>query len=259
MTLGFVGTGTISAAVVHGLQSASWDANIVVSPRNAEIARGLAERYPKVRVASGNQRVVDDCGTVILAIRPQIAHEVITSLKFRPDHHIISLIPAVSLKYLQSVTAPSAEVTRAVPLPSASYRQGPTVLYPPTPAVKELFDQVGTAIPLESEDEFDAFTTATATLSSYFGFAETIASWLVQQGISYDKAHIYVGQMLRGLSAATVAMPDLSFDKLAEEHQTHGGLNEQVYNAITTGRKFVELQRAMDGVLQRLIAGKAGK
>jgi pyrroline-5-carboxylate reductase len=54
-------------------------------------------------------------------------------------------------------------------------------------------------------------------------------------------------------------MPDLSFDNLAEEHQTRGGLNEQVFNAITTDRKFVELQRAMDGVLQRLIAGKAAR
>jgi pyrroline-5-carboxylate reductase len=259
MTLGFVGTGTISAAVVHGLQSAKSDVDIVVSPRNVEIARGLAERYRKVRVASSNQQVVDESDTVVLAIRPQIAHEVITSLKWGPHHHIISLIPAVSLKYLQSVTAPSAGVTRAVPLPSATYRQAPTVIYPPTPAVKEIFDQVGTAIPLESEDEFDAFTTATATLSSYFGFAATITSWLVRQNISYDKAHIYVGQMLRGLSAATLAMPDLTFDKLAEEHQTRGGLNEQVFNAITTDRKFVELQRAMDGVLQRLIAGKAAR
>src|SRR5580698_10245509 len=149
MTLGFLGTGTISAALVHGLQSASSDIDIVVSPRNAEIARGLAERYSKVRVASDNQQVADESSTVILAIRPQIAHEVVTSLKFRPDHQIISLIPAVSLKYLQSVTAPAAEVTRAVPLPSAAYRQAPIVLYPPTPAVKELFDQVGTAIPLE--------------------------------------------------------------------------------------------------------------
>jgi len=259
MTLGFVGTGTISAAVVHGLQSAKSDADILVSPRNAVMARDLAERYLKVHVASSNQQVVDESDTVVLAIRPQIAHDVITSLKWGPHHHIISLIPAVSLKYLQSVTAPSAGVTRAVPLPSATYRQAPTVLYPPTLAVKELFDQVGTAIPLESEDEFDAFTTATATLSSYFGFAETIASWLVQRGVAYEKAHIYVGQMLRGLSAATLAMPDLSFDKLAEEHQTRGGLNERVFNAITTDRKFVELQRAMDGVLHRLIAGKAAR
>jgi pyrroline-5-carboxylate reductase len=259
MTLGFLGTGTISAAVVHGLQSAASDVDIVLSPRNAEIARGLAERYPKVRVASSNQQVVDESDTVILAIRPQIAHEVVTSLKFRRDHHIISLIPAVSLNYLRSVTAPSAEVTRAVPLPSATYRQAPIVLYPPTPAVKQLFDQIGTVIPLDNEDEFDAFTTVTATMSSYCAFAGTIASWLVQQGISYDKARIYVAKMLSGLSAATLAMPDLSFEKLAEHHQTPGGINEQIYKAVTTDGKFVDLDRALDAVLERILAGKAKK
>ena len=259
MTLGFLGTGTISAAVVHGLQAASSDVDIVVSPRNADTARSLAERYPKVRVASSNQQVLDASDTVILAIRPQIAHDVITALKFRQDHRVISLIPAVSLHYLRSVTAPSAEVTRAVPLPSATYRQAPIVLYPPTPAVKSLFDQIGTTIPLENESEFDAFTTVTATMSSYCAFADTIASWLVKQGISPQTSRIYVAQMLRGLSAATLAMPDLSFQELADHHQTPGGINEQVYQAVTTGGKFIELDRALDAVLQRILAGKAKK
>jgi pyrroline-5-carboxylate reductase len=257
MKLGFLGTGTISAAIVEGLQASSQSFKIVVSPRNADIARQLAERFANVRVAASNQAVLDASDTVVLAVRPQIAHEVLTSLHFRPDHHVISLIPSVSLDYLRSVTAPSHEVTRAVPLPSAAYRQAPVVIYPPNPVVKALFDQVGMAIELANEEEFDAFTTASAIMSSYFGFAETTARWLEGQGVPYGKARAYVGQMLRGLSAATLVAPDLSFDRLAEEHQTRGGLNEQVYKTVAVDGKFVELERGLDAVLQRLIAGKS--
>jgi len=63
-----------------------------LSPRNEEIAAELAARYPDVRIASDNQAVLDECDTVMLAVRPQIAHEVLPQLRFRREHHLISLI-----------------------------------------------------------------------------------------------------------------------------------------------------------------------
>jgi pyrroline-5-carboxylate reductase len=61
--------------------------------------------------------------------------------------------------------------------------------------------------------------------------------------------------MLRGLAATSQAMPDRSFSVLADEHQTPGGLNEQVLQSITRDGSFVELDRALDTVLKRLQAG----
>ncbi|ADV83586.1 pyrroline-5-carboxylate reductase [Terriglobus saanensis] len=256
MKLGFIGTGTIAAAIVKGLQASPAKCPVFLSPRNVEIARRLAERYANAQIAATNQAVLDASDTVILAVRPQIAHEVLTSLRFRPDHHVVSLIAAVSLKYLQSVTAPASIVTRAVPLPAVAYRQAPTAMYPPNPTIKALFDELGIVIELESEAEFDAFTTATSIMSTYFGFADTTASWMEHQGVAPQKAHAFVGQMLRGLAAATTVAPDRTFAQMVEDHQTPGGLNEQVFRALLPDGRLVELDRALDGVLARLIAGK---
>jgi pyrroline-5-carboxylate reductase len=144
-------------------------------------------------------------------------------------------------------------VTRAVPLPSVALRQGPTALYPPSQPIKALFNALGTAIELDDEDEFDAF--ATATMASFFSFASTVSLWMTRNGVATEHARTYVGAMLRGLAETSLATPGRDFAALAREHQTPGGLNEQVLKLITRDGSFVELDRALDAVLKRLRAG----
>ena len=256
MTLGIIGVGTIAAAVVEGLQSTSARCPIVLSPRNEQRASLLASKFAEVQVAPTNQAVLDASEIVVIAVRPQIAHAVLSELRFRPDHRVVSLIPAVTLDYLRAITAPARSVTRAVPLPSAARGQSPTSMYPPDPSLKALFEKLGVVIELDREEEFEAFTTATAIMSSYFRFAETVVAWMQREGVSGAKAHAFVNQMLLGLAGAAAASPQSSFADLTEEHQTHGGLNEQVLQSITTAGVFTELEHALDGVLARLVAGR---
>lgn len=256
MTLGFIGVGAIAAAIVEGLQSTPARGPIVLSPRNVQVAARLATQFAEVRVAPTNQAVLDASDLVIIAVRPQIAHEVLSELRFRPEHRVVSLIPAVTLDYLRAIAAPASAVTRAVPLPSAAFRQSPTAMYPTYPSVEALFNELGTVIEIDREEEFEAFTTSTAIMSSYFGFAGTVAGWMRRQGVPEPKAHAFVNQMLQGLTAAAAASPQSSFRELAEEHQTQGGLNQQVLQSITAAGVFTELERALDGVLARLVAGR---
>jgi pyrroline-5-carboxylate reductase len=87
MKLGFVGTGAITSAIVTGLNASDAGRDsILVSPRNAEVAAALTAKFPNVAVAESNQAVLDGSDVVILAIRPQVTVEVLSDLKFRPDH-----------------------------------------------------------------------------------------------------------------------------------------------------------------------------
>jgi pyrroline-5-carboxylate reductase len=76
------------------------------------------------------------------------------------------------------------------------------------------------------EDKYGAHNSA--IMSSYFGFAGTVVAWMQREGVSEAKAHAFVNQILLGLAGAAAASPESSFAELTEEHQTHGGLNEQV-------------------------------
>jgi pyrroline-5-carboxylate reductase len=252
MRLGFVGCGTITSSMVTGLCSAGSAGPITVSPRNAQIAAGLASRFANVQIARSNQAVLDACDVVVLAVRPQIASDVLSELRFHADHHVVSVIATLPLEYIRSVTAPATLVTRAVPLPSVALRQGPTAIHPPGQTIKALFDALGTAIELDHESEFDAFAAATAVMASYFGFASTVSDWMTRNGVASEHARTYVGQMMGGLTATALAAPDRSFRALAEEHQTRGGLNEQVLQLITRDGSFAALDRALDAVLKRV-------
>jgi pyrroline-5-carboxylate reductase len=253
--LGFVGTGTIAAAIIEGLCLTRPDQPIIVSPRSADIGAALAARYRNVTVAASNQAVLDAADVVVLAVRPQVADEVLAGLAFRPGHRVISLIATVTLDYLRTATAPADTVTRAVPLPSVARRQGPTAIFPPDPLAQPLFDALGKAIVLEDEAEFDVFTAATAVMASYFAFAHTVAGWMEDEGIDAARSRAYVGQMFEGLAHAPA---DRSFANLADEYQTRGGLNEQVVREVTSDGRFAELDSALDAILVRLRGSKAG-
>ena len=254
MRLGFIGCGTITAAIITGLDAAGHGEAIAVSPRNAQVAAGLARRFANVTVAVSNQAVLDACDVAILAVRPQILAQVLEELRFRADHQVISLVAATSLASLRAGTAPASAVTRAVPMPMVARRQGPTAIHAATPAAKRLFDALGSTIELSDETCFDAFTAETALMATYFRFLETAVKWLSEQGVPLEQADRYVRQLFWGLAGTALASAQRSLGELADEHQTRGGLNEQVRAHMEGKGMFIELAKALDAVQARLRA-----
>ncbi|KSV75393.1 pyrroline-5-carboxylate reductase [Sinorhizobium sp. Sb3] len=255
MKLGFIGTGALSSAIVTGLKSLPGETTpVVLSPRNEEIAAGLAARFPDVRVAADNQAVLDDCDTVMLAVRPQIAREVLPLLRFRPDHHVVSLIATFSCNEIAAMVGPVKRVTKALPMPMIAIRQGPTIIFPPDPEMAAFFGRLGKAIEVESESEFDVLSVATATYASYFKYLETIHGWLKDNGVEDAKGRDYVASLFAALGQAPATTPDASFAHLAEDYATRGGINEQVLRELTEHGTFERFKESLGGIHRRITA-----
>jgi pyrroline-5-carboxylate reductase len=255
MKLGFIGTGSLTAAIVTGLKAfADNPSPIVVSPRNESTAARLASRFADVRVAADNQAVLDECDTVMLAVRPQIARDVLSLLRFRPDHHVISLIATVSREDIAALTAPGGHVVKALPMPMIAHGLGATIIYPPDRKAAALFGTVGNAIEVESAAEFDAMSVTTATFASYFKYLDTIHAWLKQHGVPEARARDYVASLFRALGDAPINQPAVAFMHMAEEeYATRGGLNEQVLRELTSRGVFEALRESMDGIHRRIV------
>lgn len=253
MRLGFVGTGAITSAIVTGLNAAGTASDtILVSPRNAEAAAALAAKFPNVTVAASNQAVLDGSDVVMLAVRPQIATEVLSELKFRADHRIISLMAITPLDTVAELVAPATRIARAVPIPTVADRRGPTPIYPPDPVVAEIFNRLGTAIEATSADQFSVYSTATATMAPYFTMAEEIAAWLTRHGVPAADARRFVATAFQGLGNIAVATPQHSLAALAGEFATRGGINEQVVAHMKARGAFDALSEGLDAVLARM-------
>ena len=253
MQLGFVGTGEITSSVVTGLCSfGTTPHSIRLSPRNAAVARELSNRFEGISVAASNQEALDHSETIVIAVRPAAARGVLSELRFGRDHQIISVVSGLSLLTLSRLVAPATRIARAVPLPSAARRLSPTAVCPADPGALDLFAELGTVFPVETEREFDAICATTATIASYFAFVERIVSWLTQQGIPESKARDYIGRLFFGLTTTAVEAPERSFQSFAANHATAGGINEQFLKHLVERGLLTGVSEALDAVLNRI-------
>jgi pyrroline-5-carboxylate reductase len=255
--VGFIGVGTIAEALITGMcAEGEQRASFLLSPRNADIAKRLAERFSFIKVAADNQAVVDKSDIVFLAVRPQVAVDVLGSLKFRPEQHIVSLIATFDMARLRALVAPAGTIARAAPLPGIARRVGPLTLYPPVPEIAGLLEGLGQLIQLQKESDLEAFWAVTGLMSTYFGFLDEIAGWLARQNLEEAQIRPFVAAMFEALAAMTAERPHDGFDRLALEHTTAGGLNEQAYRELKAAGWTTLVSQALD-LIQARILGRA--
>jgi pyrroline-5-carboxylate reductase len=250
--IGFIGTGSITEAVVTGLaQGAGSMPEVWLSPRNAEVAARLKQQFSFVRVGSDNQDVADNCDVLCLAVLPQVAKEVLTAIRFRPAHHILSFIATLNHTHLGELVPGVSKITRLAPLPMVAQLSGPTIIFPTDDIARELFAPLGEAICVESEVEFDALFGATALMASYFSMLENYAQWLVSKDVPYESAKDFLGTFYQGLTGIARGSSE-SFAALAAACSTKGGLNEQVASDLAR-EGFPDMsRRAIERVYQRI-------
>ena len=252
MTLGFVGTGAITEAIVTGLSAEGGLAPAIrLSPRNATVAAGLATRFVNVSVSASNQAVLDECGTVVLAIRPQVAEQVLTALRFAPEHIVISLVAGYSSSRIAELVKPASGIWRAIPLPAVAQRRSPVAVYPPGGAAAELFAPLGQVYGIEIEAHLNALSTATSTMAAYFAIIGHTAAWVAGQGLPEQQARAYVAQLFAGLAGTGLESSDRSAAELSAAHATPGGLNEQFLRHLTREGVFDVLTEGLESVHRR--------
>jgi pyrroline-5-carboxylate reductase len=251
MAYGVLGVGAIGAAIVTGLCENVDDApRVVLSPRNAEIAAGLAQRFPSVDVAVDNQAVVDGAPVVIVCVRPQVAQTVLAELRFPADQVVVSAMAGVPVTTLERLVAPATDITRVIPLPSVARRDGITPVHPPNATATALFDRLGETVEIADGKAFEAFSASTATIAAHFAYLNAVAAWLEAQEIPPPAATRYVASMFAGLAEATRSGE--RFEQLAREHATAGGINEQFLNELEQRGTFEHVSRGLQRVLDRL-------
>ncbi|MBY5312785.1 pyrroline-5-carboxylate reductase [Rhizobium leguminosarum] len=252
-SIGFVGTGAITEAMVRGLLTEpAYASEIHVSPRSAHIAATLADEFAAVRIAKDNQDVVERSGMVFLAIRPQVAEEVVRALSFRDGQMVVSLVAATERQALSEWIGADVHLVQAIPLPFVAGRQGVTAIYPPDTAVAALFDTLGTAVQCQSRKEYDLLAAASAMMSTYFGIMEQVAVWLERSGLEKATGQAYIAPLFASLAQKANSPGNEPFSALSREFATKGGLNEQVFSDFEKKGGLAALAAALDGVLARI-------
>lgn len=252
MTVGFIGTGKITTALVTGFATRSiTPRKIIVSPRNAERAAALSQQFSMVEIATDNQAVIDATDVIFLALRPETAEAVLSGLEFRENLPVISLMPTVPLSLLKPMIHPTATISRAVPLPSAAKGFGPVLLFAPHPVSQLLIGAIGDAVEVESEEILHGLWTVNGMISPVFDMMAEMAGWARAQGVPESLARLYTARFVETIAKTAVVEPDVSFAQHSHDAATPGGLNEQTSRMLAEAQAWRVWTDALNAVRKR--------
>jgi pyrroline-5-carboxylate reductase len=251
-TYGVLGVGSLATFIVTGLCEGVADPpEVVLSPRNGETAARLAAAYPTVTVAADNQAVLDAADVVLVLLRRQHA-DALLDLAWRPDHVVVSAVAGLPVSRLAEMVAPAVEVARAAAMPAVSTRSSRTPVHPPVPAVLALFERLGGAMPVESDDEFEAIFTSMGTVVPFFEYLKVLAAFLSGHGVDPDDAQRLVAATFLGTLGQLAAQEQPDFAEIIRENAPPGGGNEQLTNLMREEGVFEGMGRAIEEVHRRL-------
>lgn len=260
-TIGVIGVGEIASAMVEGLSAGTaatengggpeTGLRFVLSPRNAERARHLADTIETAEVAESNQEVVDRSDLIVLAVLPQQAAGVLGALDIPAEKTLVSAVAGIPTDELSALLPHDPEIVRIIPLPAVRERKGVTAMFPADGDVEALLDLLGGSVTAADETKFSTLSAVTATMSAHFAFLQTITAWLVDRGWGQADADHFIRGQFVGLGT-TLDQSEAPLADLVAAHETPGGLNEQVNRDWMDDTNRANLAAALDRVFIRV-------
>ena len=253
MKLGFIGTGKIASSVITGICGSSIKySKICISSRNSKIAKGLKKRFKRISIERDNQKIVDSCNWVFLALTPTVGKKIIKDLKFKSSQIVISFISTITIPQLKEMIKVKADIVRAIPLPPISLKKGPVPICPPNKKVKNFFNKIGSTIEIKNEKLSTNFWATSGMMASYYEMLKVMSEWLIKKGIKREDTQKYITSLFLALSEDAVVNSKKDLKHLVKESQTPKGLNEQGLKEMKKQGVYKSVVSSLNKIYKRL-------
>lgn len=206
--IGIIGLGRMGRCLAKGLIESGAVAakDISFTCRSAATADKVKNEFPVV-LAKSNKELVETCSTVILAVKPQTAADVLEEIgpKFTPAHTLISIVASVSLDQIGEFLNKAVPVIRAMPNTPAFVREGITAACVNSVGgdkdwdrAKRVFTSVGRLVRVE-ESQMDAVTGLSGCGPAYiFVVLESLTEAGIKVGLPRELASELASQTVLG-------------------------------------------------------------
>ena len=253
MNLGFIGTGKITSSVVAGIcQSTIRYNRIYISSRNSKISKKLKKKFKRIIVEKDNQKILDNCSWIFLAVTPNVGEKIIKDLKFKTNQKIISFISTITISELKRMVKVKADIIRAIPLPPISLKKGPVPICPPNKKVKNFFNKIGSTVEIRNEKLSINFWSTSGMMASYYELLKIMSEWLTKRGVKRSDAQKYITNLFLALSEDAVVNSKKELKYLVKESQTPKGLNEQGLKEMNKKGVYKSVINTLNSIHKRL-------
>ncbi len=249
-TLGILGTGQLAVHIVDGLARSRSKFDIVVSPRNAQVAAKLATDHG-VTVARDTQKLVDQAKMVLVCLPANSGTDILSELTFRPGQHVCSAMAGVDQETIAKAVAPATASVSMMPGAANAIGRGPCLLYPNDPEWRAVFNDLGRVIPCHTQRDFDVAAVFGAFSGASFVFMQRVALWFTDQGLPGDAARQLVAETTAG-NAAVLEQSLQDWDQVVTSVATPGGITEELVRHLEQANALAAWPKGLDVVLERL-------
>ena len=254
--IAFIGGGNMAYALIKGLVNSQPDCVITV----ADPFPAARERYTDLNVTptSDNEAAIAGAEAVVLAVKPQIAKQVMQTLGLQANQLLISIAAGINVASLQTWTSARQPVVRCMPNTPALVQQGATALFANatcTPAHKALataiLNAVGRCAWVEEEPLLDAVTAVSGSGPAYFFLLmESMIAAGVELGLTEQQATELTLQTAYG-AAAMARQSDDRPATLRQNVTSPGGTTAAALDVMQQAQVPSTIHKALSAARQR--------
>jgi pyrroline-5-carboxylate reductase len=264
-----LGAGNMGRALIGGLLRSGTRPEHLSAADSEPAAREALRRDFAISAASDARSALSGATLVVLAVKPQDAHTLLTALagvlaETRPL--LVSVAAGVRIATLES-WCPGVPVMRAMPNRPAMIGAGASALYAPAAidpaqraAAERVLRAVGDALWVDTEEALDVVTALSGSGPAYFFLlAELMAEAGAQLGLEAATARRLAAATLYGAGLMARA-GDAELARLRQEVTSRGGTTAAALAVLDEAGLAVIVRRALERATQRsreLAAGSA--
>ncbi len=194
-SIAFIGAGNMATALIRGLIARGFPcADIWASDPDSQQLEKLKSELG-INTSEDNAVAVSNATVVVLAVKPQLMHEVLVPLQTTLAAHkvlLISIAAGVSIKTMESLSSPDQAIVRCMPNTPALVEAGASALFANASVsaeqkkqAKDILSAVGLVCWLQKENDIDIVTALSGSGPAYFFlFIEALQEAAVNEGLS---------------------------------------------------------------------------
>ena len=172
--LAFIGAGNMAGSLIHGLLGDG------LPPCNIRVADPITDQLRKfadlgMTATNDNNIAIDGADVVVLAVKPQIAADVVGGLQLNTGQVLISIAAGIDLASLSAWTSPEQPIVRCMPNTPALFGAGMSALYAngncseaQRLAGQTILNAGGATLWVDEEAKLDAVTAVSGSGPAYF-------------------------------------------------------------------------------------------
>jgi pyrroline-5-carboxylate reductase len=259
--LAFLGGGNMGRALVGGLLRQGTRPEHMSVGESLPVAREALSADFGIRATADNAAAVETASVVVVAVKPQIAGDVLTVIQpvlQRTRPLVISIAAGIRVAALEAWCGAGVPVVRAMPNRPALVGAGVTGLFAPpgvTRAQREVAQKVmqavGEVVWVDSEDHLDVVTALSGSGPAYFFLlAELLAQGATDLGLEPSAARRLAIATLHGTGQLAHA-EDGDLARMRAQVTSKGGTTEAAIQSFGEANLRGIVARALEAATRR--------